>query len=95
MPGLHATDKVNDIVDALDLMPVHSRNRRAAAIVLLSAVGIALTARYLLAQTAAAPAALEPSFEQVVKPFQSELRGMPQLGVEYRRHPRGPARRQY
>jgi mono/diheme cytochrome c family protein len=53
---------------------VHSRNRQLRlqpqlAIVLFCAAGIALTARFLLAQTADGPVTLEPSFEQYVKPF--------------------------
>jgi hypothetical protein len=38
-------------------------------LILLSAAGIAVTARFLLAQATGAPASLEPSFEQYVKPF--------------------------
>ena len=56
---------------------MHSRNRRLRlqpelALVLFSVAGIALTARFLLAQTAGGPVALEPSFEQYVKPFLKE-----------------------
>jgi mono/diheme cytochrome c family protein len=44
-----------------------SRNRWL--VTLVSVAGVALTARFLLAQTPGSPASLEPSFEQIVKPF--------------------------
>ncbi len=53
---------------------MHTRNSRlrlqpVLAVILSAVAGIALTAHFLLAQTAGGPAALEPSFEQFVKPF--------------------------
>ena len=52
---------------------MHSRYRirlqSVLALSLLSVAGIAVTARFLLAQAAAGPAPLDASFEQYVKPF--------------------------
>jgi mono/diheme cytochrome c family protein len=52
---------------------VHSRYRirlqSVLALILISATGIAVTARFLLAQAAVGPAPLDASFEQYVKPF--------------------------
>jgi mono/diheme cytochrome c family protein len=46
-----------------------SKNRSLLAFTLLTALGIALTARYLFAQSPASPAALDASFEHDIKPF--------------------------
>ena len=52
---------------------MHSRYRirlqSVLALILISATGIAVTARFLLAQAAVGPTPLDASFEQYVKPF--------------------------